>query len=147
MGEFNIDLRGDNNRSPLADYLLILQSIVFVSIVNLPTRITSTSQTIIDHIFTNDSVSVITPEIFTYQISDHRPIFCTLTDQSINFLNPLILGGSRGQQLELNPPSISILCDKGHMLCWDAKARPTKIFYVISPSSSGTASRHSTNRC
>ena len=24
------------------------------------------------------------------------------------------------------------------MLCWDAKARPTKIFNVISPSSSGT---------
>ena len=36
---------------------------------------------------------------------------------------------------------------KGQMLCWDAKARPTKIFYVISPSSSGTVSRPSTNRC
>ena len=32
--------------------------------------------------------------------------------QSINFLDPLIFGGSRGQQLELDPPSISILCNK-----------------------------------
>ena len=49
MGDFNIDLCSGNNRSPLADYLRILQS---NAIVNLPTRITSTSQTIIDHIFT-----------------------------------------------------------------------------------------------
>ena len=34
-------------------------------------------------------------------------------NQSINFLDPLILGGSRGQQLKLKPPSISILCNKG----------------------------------
>ena len=34
-------------------------------------------------------------------------------NQSINFLDPLILGGSRGQQLKLEPPSISILCNKG----------------------------------
>ena len=67
-------------------------------------------------------------------------------NQSINFLDPLILGWSRGQQLELDPPSILILCHKGQMLCWDAKARPTKIFYVISPSSSGTASGPSTNQ-
>ena len=33
--------------------------------------------------------------------------------QSINFLDPLILGGSLGQQLELDPPSISILCNNG----------------------------------
>ena len=65
----------------------------------------------------------------------------------IHFLDSLIFGGSRGQQIELEPPSISILCYKGWMLCWDAKARPTKIFYVISPSSSGTASRPLTNRC
>ena len=79
MGDFNIDLSGDNNRSPLPDYVQILQSNSFVSIVTLPTRITPTSQTIIDHIFTNDIVSVITPGVFTYQISDHRSIFCTLT--------------------------------------------------------------------
>ena len=83
MGNFNIDLSGDNNRSPLADYLQILQSNAFVSIVNLPTRITPTSQTIIDHIVTKVSVSVITPGIFTYQIFDHRPIFCTLTDTKL----------------------------------------------------------------
>ena len=66
MGDFTIDLSGDNNRSPFVDYLQILQSNAFVSIVNLPTRITPTSQTITDHIFTNDSVSVITPGISTY---------------------------------------------------------------------------------
>ena len=83
MGEFNIDLSGDNNHSFLADYLQILQSNAFVSKVHLPTRTTTTSQTIIDHIFANDSASVITPGIFTYQISDHRSIFCTFTDTKL----------------------------------------------------------------
>ena len=40
---------------------------------------------------------------------------------------------SREQQLELEHPSTSILCNKGQMLCWDAKARTTKILYVVSP--------------
>ena len=63
-----------------------------------------------------------------------------------SFSKPAYLRGSRGQQLELERPSISFLCNKGKMLCWDAKTRPTKI-YVISQSSSGTASRPSTNWC
>ena len=46
---------------------------------------------------------------------------------------------SRGQLLELEPPSISILSKEGWMLWWDTKARPTEIFNVISPSSSKTA--------
>ena len=29
-----------------------------------------------------------------------------------NFFRPVILGGFRGQLLELEPPSISILCDR-----------------------------------
>ena len=82
-------------------------------------------------LYTNDlpnSVSC-TPRIFADEtcllLSD--PTFSNLIDninkeldelsdrcnQSINFLDPLILGGSRGQQLELEPPSISILCNKG----------------------------------
>ena len=34
-------------------------------------------------------------------------------NQSINFLDSLILGGSQGQQLELDPPSILILYNNG----------------------------------
>ena len=46
-------------------------------------------------------------------ISKRMPYLVCRNLQSINFLGPLILGGSRGQQLELEPPSISILCNKG----------------------------------
>ena len=51
------------------------------------------------------------------------------------FSRPAYPWGSRGQLLELEPPSISILCDEGYMLWWDTKASPTKIISVISPSS------------
>ena len=53
---------------------------------------------------------------FSYRSAVHESKFmkCPINQSiSINFLDPLILGGSRGQQLKLEPPSISILCNKG----------------------------------
>ena len=73
----------------------------------------------------------------------YRTVICLNVSkhQSVRLDHPW---GSRGKLLELGPPSILILCDGELMFCLYAKARPTKI-YVISPSSSGTASRPSTN--
>ena len=47
-------------------------------IVTKPTRITSHTATLIDHIYTNSSISHITPGIATTDISDHLPVFCIL---------------------------------------------------------------------
>ena len=67
------------------------------------------------------------PKIFLFQFCRGDTLHFTFT-YSFTFLDPIILGRSRSRQLELKPPSISILCDKGSMLWRDAKARPTKIF-------------------
>ena len=45
-------------------------------IVTKPTRITSHTATLIDHIYTNSSISHITYGIATIDISDHLPVFC-----------------------------------------------------------------------
>ena len=84
VGDINFDINpSNNNRTSFSDdYLRMLQSNAFASLITKPTRVTSHSQTIIDHILTNDFDSIISPGVLTYSISDHSFIFCTiLTDQ------------------------------------------------------------------
>ena len=71
FGDINIDLNSDKNLVPLTDYSHILQSNAFISLNNKPTRVTRTSQTVIDHILTNDCESILTPGVLTYNIADH----------------------------------------------------------------------------
>ena len=43
------------------------------SLIDKSTRITNTSQTVIDHIIINDKTSIINPIIFLSDITDHYP--------------------------------------------------------------------------
>ena len=62
--------------SSSSDYVNMLASNGFYPLINLPTRVTATSSTIIDHIFTNDHKHQILPGIIKADISDHYFIFC-----------------------------------------------------------------------
>ena len=44
---------------------------------------TAGSQTIIDHLLTNDTESVITPGVFLYKLADHYALYCSIS--SYNF--------------------------------------------------------------
>ena len=56
-----------------------------LSINTKPTRITTTSLTILDHILTNDHNHRIIPGIIETDVSDHLPIFCmTDTNRLLN---------------------------------------------------------------
>ena len=92
LGDVNIDLSSDLTRSPLSDYFLLLQSNAFASLTTKPTRVTNTSSTVIDHILINDSDSSISSGVLTYSISDHYPIFCTIS-------NPLFKTPKKNQNL------------------------------------------------
>ena len=48
MGDFNIDV--NTNVTPTRDYLHMLQSNACINLITKPTRVTSKTQTIIDHI-------------------------------------------------------------------------------------------------
>ena len=62
----------------------MLQNHAYFSLITTPSRATTTSQTVIDHILTNDNSSIIHPGVFLYKISDHFPIYCTISQTISN---------------------------------------------------------------
>ena len=83
LGDINIDLNPKNVKPASSDYIHLLQSNAFFSLTTSPTRVTSTSQTFIDHIFTNDYESNVTPGVLTYSLSNHYPMFCIITNRQL----------------------------------------------------------------
>ena len=82
MGDFNLDLLQTENEDKIGEYYDILTSHLFVPHITLPTRITTTSKTLIDNIFSNDSnFSAGISGNFTFSISDHLPQFLLLPDE------------------------------------------------------------------
>lgn len=71
MGDFNIDLLKSNSNS----FSNIFNSYFFRNFITKPTRVSPTSKTLIDNIFSNSSAEVVNSGIITYDISDHFPIF------------------------------------------------------------------------
>ena len=84
LGDININLGSDINVPHLADYSHIIQSNAFLSLIEQPTRITS-SHTVIDHILTNDSVSTLTPGVVRYKLADHHPTFCVISNSNFKY--------------------------------------------------------------
>ena len=63
--------------APLCQRLLnILSSNVAFPLITKPTRITSTSSTLLDHIITNITQNTLLPGILRSDLSDHFPTFC-----------------------------------------------------------------------
>jgi len=68
-----------NRRSTAAEvYLNELLSCGSVPLISIPTKITSTTSTILDHIISNDFTHVLTPGVIENDISDHCAIFCNV---------------------------------------------------------------------
>ena len=69
MVDINIDLKcGSSLKS---EYLHMIESNAFSSLITQQTRVTAGSQTIIDHLLTNDTESSITLGVFLYKLADH----------------------------------------------------------------------------
>lgn len=77
MGDFNIDLLRDKKHKSTSTFINTLLSYFFLPLINRPTRITSTSATLIDNIFCNNANdnSFVNGILYT-DISDHLPVFC-----------------------------------------------------------------------
>ena len=74
LGDYNIDvLKTDDDN--IDEYYNIISSNFLVPHITLPTRITSTSRTLIDNIFSNNLnfVHAVSGDL-TVSISDHLPI-------------------------------------------------------------------------
>ena len=78
MGDFNIDLLKCASSSYSHDFLTSLQSCSLVPTIDKPTRVRSTSATLIDNIFTNNPDQVVVSGNIISDISDHFSQFCIL---------------------------------------------------------------------
>ena len=76
MGDFNLDLLKYHQHQATGDFLSNMSLLGLHPTISLPTRITPTSATIIDNIFTTDFYRPISSGLLVTDISDHLPIFC-----------------------------------------------------------------------
>ena len=80
MGDFNVNIINFENHDATSDFLNTMFSYSFFPLINKPTRITSTSSTLIDNIFCNkvpDCDNAVGGLLIT-DLSDHLPIFYIL---------------------------------------------------------------------
>jgi len=78
MGDFNIDLLKCASSLYSHDFLTSLQSCFLVPTIDKPTRVCSTSATLIDNIFINNPDQVVASGNIISDISDHFLQFCIL---------------------------------------------------------------------
>jgi len=76
LGDFNIDFLRINTHPQTEAYLNMIYANGLLPIVTKPTRITNHTSTLIDHIYTNTTISQITSGIAIADLSDHLPVFC-----------------------------------------------------------------------
>ena len=80
LGDMNIDLSTDSysTSSKANNYLNMLTSNCSASLINIPTRVTLSFATVLDHIITNENRHVIIPFVIDYDITDHYPVMAII---------------------------------------------------------------------
>ena len=81
LGDINIDVSPNIKNSHTTDYKNMLFSLGLRNMISKPTRITKTTETVIDHIITNLPNETIHSGILIGDVADHLPIFalCSLS--------------------------------------------------------------------
>ena len=74
LGDFNINVN-DKTCAHTRTYKNLLLSLGLSNLINVPTRVTSSSETIIDHCITNLPTSDIKTGVIQADLSDHFPIY------------------------------------------------------------------------
>ena len=75
MGDFNFDILKYSTNASTNDFLSIMYTHGLYPLVTKPTRVTSSSFTCIDNVFTNVLDKSVTPGILFSDVSDHLPVF------------------------------------------------------------------------
>ena len=83
MGDFNQDLLQYNHQVPTEEFIDSLSSHAFLPLIFNPTRLTSYSATLIDHIFTNKLAHSVFSGIILNDLSDHLPVFAYFDDTTL----------------------------------------------------------------
>ena len=75
LGDFNADLIKSGTHAPTSELLGGLTARGFYPLVSLPSRITDTTATLIDNIFTNNVDCQIASGLVTVRVWDHLPVY------------------------------------------------------------------------
>ena len=78
MGDINIDLLKVSANARFMEFYTIMTSFNYCPLIRRPTRVTDESQTLIDHIWTNEPHTVFNSGIVSYDLSDHFPVFAVI---------------------------------------------------------------------
>ena len=88
MGDLNINLLNHNSHNATSNFLNTLLTHSLLPLITLPTRITQTSATLLDHIFSNSDPESKECGIIYSSLSDHLPVFslskCTQHEENIS---------------------------------------------------------------
>jgi hypothetical protein len=76
MGDYNINLLCTDDYKPASDFVESMFSYNCMPLICKPTRVTNTTATLIDNIFTNNVMSDSLHGILYTDMSDHFPVFC-----------------------------------------------------------------------
>jgi exonuclease III len=87
LGDLNINLLNSDNHSPTRDFLETLISNNLMPKITLPTRVSHTSATLIDHLFTN--INQTQAGTITTDVTDHYSNFILIKTTKLEHRNPL----------------------------------------------------------
>ena len=86
-GDFNIDILASQTHAPTGAFIDCMLMHHFVPLILQPTRITVSSATLIDNIFTNSHDGILESAILTADISDHLPVITWIDITPTNLSN------------------------------------------------------------
>ena len=85
MGDINIDIMSDKKDKLQESWISLTTNIQLNQIIKEPTRVTNTSETLIDHIYVSDDLPVSYSSPIKYSISDHFPVFAVFKMTNIDY--------------------------------------------------------------
>src|SRR6218665_810180 len=91
LGDFNLDLLKHSTHPQTNNFLDVLISHHFLPAILQPTRVTTSSATLIDNIFTNVWPKMLSSSIIVTDISDHLPVIAWFTPQEPKKDGPVLL--------------------------------------------------------
>ena len=90
-GDFNLDLLKHDTNIHISNYLNTFYHYDMRPLIDRPTRITPSSATLIDNIFTNVLTHKIKSGVFVTSLTDHFPIFQITKSDPIKHTNPNLM--------------------------------------------------------
>ena len=82
LGDFNFDLLVVDTSNSVSDFFDCMMTYSMYPLIHVPTRITDTTATLLDNVFTNYNVNDCKSGVLIADVSDHLPVY-VLTDISL----------------------------------------------------------------